>query len=115
MAATLPVRPPTRPAEYDDAFPHSTKVHIEGTRGIRVPMREITLSRGEPPLRVYDTSGPRSDGAAGGLPKLREEWIAARDVEPIRPSAYPPIRRGRSAVTQLRYARAREITEEMEF
>ena len=28
-------------------------------QGVRVPMREIALSGGEPPLRVYDTSGPQ--------------------------------------------------------
>ena len=49
--------PSPAPAEsYADAFPHSTKVYVEGPRGIRVPMREIALSGGEPPLRVYDTS-----------------------------------------------------------
>ncbi|MGH7630480.1 MAG: hypothetical protein ACREOF_14075, partial [Gemmatimonadales bacterium] len=60
-ATTLPARPPARLAAYGDAFPNSTKVYLKGTRGIRVPMREIALSRGEPPLRVYDTSGPGSD------------------------------------------------------
>ena len=49
-----------RPVQsYGDAFPNSTKVYLEGSRGIRVPMREIALSGGEPPLRVYDTSGPQ--------------------------------------------------------
>ena len=55
MTATLPESPPQ---SYGDAFPNSTKVYLEGSRGIRVPMREIALSGGEPPLRVYDTSGP---------------------------------------------------------
>ena len=58
MAATvLPTRPSAR-TDYGAAFPNSTKVYIEGTRGVRVPMREIGLSGGEPPFRVYDTSGP---------------------------------------------------------
>ena len=64
----------------------SRKVHV-GALG--VAMREIDLepSSGEPPLRVYDTSGPYTDRAATidirkGLPQLRREWQLARgDVE----------------------------------
>jgi len=48
-------------------------------------MREIALepSANEPPLRVYDTSGPYTDTAADidiakGLPQLRREWIMGR-------------------------------------
>ena len=59
------VRPPAE-SSYGDAFPHSTKVYVEGSRGIRVPMREIALSGGEPPLRVYDSSGPQGMRRAGG-------------------------------------------------
>ena len=72
---------------------------IRGSRKIYVPsvaipgpgvaMREILLepSCGEPPLRVYDTSGPYTDPKARidihvGLPTLRRDWILARgDVE----------------------------------
>ena len=64
----------------------SKKIHV-GPLG--VAMREISLepSSGEPPVRVYDTSGPFSDPAmtidiAAGLPQLRRDWILARgDVE----------------------------------
>ena len=56
--APKPAAPPAAES-YAEAFPRSTKVHVEGTRGIRVPMREIALSGGEPPLRVYDPSGPQ--------------------------------------------------------
>ena len=44
----------------------SRKTWAEGKGGIRVAMREIDLepSSGEPPLRVYDTSGPYTDPAA---------------------------------------------------
>lgn len=64
----------------------SRKIHV-GHR--RVAMREITLepSSGEPPVRVYDTSGPYTDPDAridimAGLPQLRREWIVGRgDVE----------------------------------
>jgi phosphomethylpyrimidine synthase len=69
---------------------------IRGSRKIRVgplgvAMREIDLepSSGEPPLRVYDCSGPYTDPAAiidilSGLPEVRRDWIRARgDVEEV--------------------------------
>ena len=68
-------------------LPASRKVHVPGTLhpDVRVAMREIDLhpSAKEPPVRVYDPSGPFSDPAvkidiAAGLPKLRASWIAAR-------------------------------------
>ncbi|QIQ85291.1 phosphomethylpyrimidine synthase ThiC [Erythrobacter sp.] len=67
----------------------SRKIHV-GARtgsGVRVAMREIMLEGGEPPVRVYDTSGPYTDPDAAidihaGLPALRRDWIMARgDVE----------------------------------
>jgi phosphomethylpyrimidine synthase len=77
-------------------FPGSHKVYIPGKRpDLRVPMREITLTPtsarlGEeenPPLRVYDTSGPYTDptivaNVQQGLSPLRRPWILERqDVE----------------------------------
>eukprot|EP01037_Dinobryon_pediforme_P004408 gene4408-4454_t len=69
----------------------SRKIHIESARfrDLRVAMREITLepTSGEPPVRVYDTSGPYTDTTssidiAAGLSPLRRDWIMARgDVE----------------------------------
>ncbi len=69
----------------------SRKIHVaaKSGSGIRVAMREIDLepSSGEPPIRVYDTSGPYTDPAAhidimAGLPALRRDWIVGRgDVE----------------------------------
>src|SRR4051812_10289674 len=84
--------------DYGDAFPHSTRVHVNGRDGIRVPFREIALSGGEPPLRVYDTSGPRTHDVLEGLPALREQWISARgsvvevsrSYKPLQPTN-PPI------------------------
>jgi phosphomethylpyrimidine synthase len=66
----------------------SRKVHV-GPLG--VAMREIMLEPGcgEPPLRVYDPSGPYTDSEAridimAGLPELRRGWIRARgDVEDV--------------------------------
>src|SRR4029077_135435 len=67
------------------------KIHLSGERypDLRVPLREIDVSPSakEPPVRVYDTSGPYSDPAVtidirAGLPPVREAWIRARgDVE----------------------------------
>ncbi|HUF69707.1 MAG TPA: phosphomethylpyrimidine synthase ThiC [Longimicrobiales bacterium] len=126
-------------ADFESAFPASSKVWVEGPHGVRVPMREIALSGGEPPLRVYDTSGPHGEDVRAGLPKLRREWIISRgDVEidglavtgsgltlaAARPgratvpeSLLPPVLRARpgSTVTQMHYARRGEITPEMEF
>ncbi|RVU07904.1 phosphomethylpyrimidine synthase ThiC [Novosphingobium umbonatum] len=69
----------------------SRKIHVPvpGKPDILVAMREITLepSAKEPPVRVYDTSGPYTDpkatiDIAAGLPALRRDWILARgDVE----------------------------------
>ena len=130
-AGTTPSAPPP-PVPYADAFPNSTRVHVDGPSGIRVPLREISLSGGEPPLRVYDTSGPPGRDVREGLPPLREPWIAARDVRvtgrsaPLVPGRrddpleLPPglrrtTRRGNGPVTQMHYARRGEVTPEMEF
>lgn len=67
----------------------SRKIHVEGPQGVKVAMREIALepSSGEPPVRVYDCSGPYTDDNAridimAGLPALRRDWIIGRgDVE----------------------------------
>ncbi len=113
--------------DYPGAFPNSRKVHLEGTRGVRVPMREIHLTGGEPPLRVYDTSGPRNTDVREGLPPLREEWIRARTVRETGRSRslagdveMPAglerrTLRGSGSVTQMTFARSGEITPEMEF
>jgi phosphomethylpyrimidine synthase len=130
-----------------ESLPASRKIYLEGTlhSGLRVPMREIALhpSAGEPPLAVYDCSGPYTDPDVAidierGLAPLRAGWIRARgDVEEypgrrVQPvdnglgaggKAAPefsrqgsPLRaRAGKAVTQLAYARAGIITPEMEY
>jgi phosphomethylpyrimidine synthase len=106
-----------------------------------VPFREIAMSDpAEPPVRVYDPSGPYTDGdaaidLASGLPLVREAWIAGRGFETAAPRAVKPedngnvsaerlvppcpaarvVRRaapGRPA-TQYEFARAGIVTEEM--
>ena len=133
-------------------FPNSTKIFVEGSRpDIRVPMRAVSQSDtpasfgGEPnpPVFVYDTSGPYTDPAARidirrGLPALRRGWIAERgDTEELSgPSSRygqerladarlaalrfeltrTPLRAREGAnVTQMHYARRGIVTPEMEF
>src|SRR5467141_2348511 len=122
----------------------SRKIYLTGSRpDLRVPMREVALSGGEPPLVLYDTSGPYTDADAHpdikrGLAPLRGPWIMGRgDVTelPGPTSAYRrqrdddpslggvrfasvrrPLRaRPGRCVTQMHYARRGEITPEMEF
>jgi phosphomethylpyrimidine synthase len=123
--------PETTAGDYGDAFPASRKVYVEGRHGIRVPMREIALSGGEPPLRVYDTSGPLGADVREGLPALREPWIRSRGgvvetARSYRPAAgSQPVEmpetlrrrtlRGTGPVTQMHYAKRGEVTREMEF
>ena len=64
-------------ADFTEAFPNSRKVYVSGKR-VEVPMREIALSDGEPPLRVYDTSGSHDSDVRTGLPPLRETWVDDR-------------------------------------
>src|SRR5213596_1837252 len=66
----------------------SRKIHVGD---LKVAMRAVDLepSSGEPPVRVYDTSGPYSDPQAridimAGLPEVRRDWIRGRgDVEEV--------------------------------
>ena len=135
-----------------EPFPNSTKVYIEGSRpDIRVPMRAVAQSDtpasfgGEtnPPVFVYDTSGPYTDPAAEidirrGLPALRRRWIEERNdteelpgpssrygqerledrsLDALRFELTRKPRRAKSGanVTQMHYARQGIVTPEMEF
>ena len=133
-------------------YPSSRKVYVPGSRpDIRVGMREIAQTptpsnRGEeenPPVTVYDTSGPYTDPAAhidlrAGLAPLREKWILERhDTEQLDgPSSeygrarardaklaslrFEHLRKPRCAkpganVSQMHYARQGLVTPEMEY
>ncbi|RMG31366.1 MAG: phosphomethylpyrimidine synthase ThiC [Gammaproteobacteria bacterium] len=139
-------------AEATRPFPNSRKIYETGSRpDLRVGMREILQSptrtrtgvEENPPIPVYDTSGPYTDPEVEidlrkGLPPLREAWIRERgDTEelPGPTSAYgrarledpelAPLRfehprRPRRAkpgacVTQMHYARRGIVTPEMEY
>ncbi len=134
-------------------FPNSRKIYIEGSRpDIRVPMREIQLTdtvteqarESNPPLTIYDTSGPYTDPTVAidirhGLADIRSGWIEARDdTEPLAEltSHYGRLRAADAGldvlrfaghqrqprrakagmnVTQMHYARRGIITPEMEY
>ncbi len=143
-------------AEIDPAttvnFANSRKVYIQGSRpDIQVPFREISLSdtpsmfgaEKNPPVVVYDTSGPYTDPAVkidirNGLPALRAKWIEERnDTEQLDgPSSafgierktdpelaemrfnllrLPRRAKAGANVSQMHYARKGIITPEMEY
>ena len=131
------------------ALPGSAKVYVPSDRfpDVKVAMREVALdpSANEPPVRIYDPSGPYTDPLAvidisAGLPPLRRSWTMARgDVEAypgrdVRPedngmtgrqqpevASFPnvnlmPLRAKPGAnVTQMHYARRGIVTPEMEY
>ncbi|MCB1948529.1 phosphomethylpyrimidine synthase ThiC [Nitrosomonas sp.] len=134
------------------SLPNSRKIYVQGPRpDIQVPMREIRQTETmtsdgaekNPPIWVYDTSGPYTDPAASidirsGLSALRDNWIEERgDTEFLQglSSSYgrarlqdPKLadmrfnlqrqpRRAKTGknVTQMHYARQGIITPEMEF
>ncbi|PFY74632.1 phosphomethylpyrimidine synthase ThiC [Bacillus wiedmannii] len=135
--------------ELKSSLPGSKKVYVDGPRaGMKVPMREIEQSETNgipnPPIRVYDTSGPYTDPAykvelEKGLQAPRHSWILERgDVEAyegreVKPEddgvkvalkhtpVFPqmdrqPLRAKHGAnVTQMHYARKGIITSEMEY
>lgn len=133
-------------------LPNSRKVYVQGSRpDIRVPMREIHLADthtdlgGEtnPPVQVYDTSGPYTDpdltiDVRRGLPDIRSRWIDERaDTEFLTGSSSaftrdrlldPKLAKLRfehehaprkakpgANVSQMYYARQGIITPEMEY
>jgi phosphomethylpyrimidine synthase len=97
---------PTVLPTFEQSFPSSHKVHVgvefEGTL-LQVPKRRVHITGGEAPLDLYDTTGPQGHPVESGLPKLREPWVAAR------------LARGDKNVSQMHYARAGVVTEEMAF
>jgi len=133
-------------------IPGSSKIFVTGSRpDLQVPMREIaqtrtpTLFGGEenPPVTVYDTSGPYTDpraniDLAAGLAAVRARWIEERgDTEQLAglssdfgrarqhdarldavrfPGRMLPRRAiGGANVTQMHYARRGMVTPEMEY
>ena len=139
-------------ADATRPFPASRKAYTEGSRpDVRVPHRLIeqtdthtsTGPEKNPPIPVYDTSGPYTDAGAGidlleGLPAVRDAWIAERDDTERLDGLSSAFGREREAdpktahlrfehiriprrakagrnVTQMHYARRGIVTPEMEF
>ncbi|MBN8553236.1 MAG: phosphomethylpyrimidine synthase ThiC [Caulobacterales bacterium] len=136
-------RVPTGPREGGN------KVYVAGELfpDLRVPFREVALhpSANEPPVTMYDSSGPYTDPDATiditrGLPAVKSSWQLDRgDIAPVAsPREVKPEDNGHAAgkhlaprfdvsnhrvfkgvagrpVTQLEYARAGVITPEMEY
>ncbi len=109
---------------------------------ILVPFREVAVhpTANEPPLQLYDTTGPYTDPAVtidlnAGLPQPRAPWLAARGYQRVAGRETKPEDNGFAAanqlvapcpalhdilvaqdgqlVTQYEFARAGIITEEM--
>ncbi|MEM1381557.1 MAG: phosphomethylpyrimidine synthase ThiC [Pseudomonadota bacterium] len=126
-------------------LPSSVKRYVKSSRfqDVAAPVRDIILNptSGEAPLPVYDASGPYTEegfvpDVEVGLPKLRAPWIERReqrqyDGREVKPEdnggaqgdylarAFPNVPRPRvytgALKTQLDFARAGIVTEEMEY
>ncbi|MGI9558580.1 MAG: phosphomethylpyrimidine synthase ThiC [Thermodesulfobacteriota bacterium] len=108
-------------------FPGSRKVYVPGSLhgSVRVAMRSVELEPTNglpnPPVVVYDTSGPYTDpekniDVRAGLEPVRSEWIKARgDVEPASGGEKPLRAKSGGCVTQMAYARRGTVTPEMEY
>jgi phosphomethylpyrimidine synthase len=116
-------------AEIDPAtkqpFTNSRKVYVQGSRpDIQVPFREISLSdtpsafgaEKNPPVMVYDTSGPYTDPSVkidirNGLPALRAKWIEERnDTEQLDgpSSAFGVERKNDPTLAEMRFNLSRQ-------
>jgi phosphomethylpyrimidine synthase len=101
------IKPTHLQTDNEKPLPNSRRIYVERKQpGIRVPFREIdqnptrnfdnTLEE-NPPVRVYDTSGPYGDPSIRcdvreGLPGLRREWIVGRgDTEEYEGRELKPI------------------------
>src|SRR5882762_1843357 len=105
-------------------LPNSRRIYIDGTQsGVRVPFREIGQNpkrnfknelEENPPVRVYDTSGPYGDPSMRtdvreGLTELRREWILSRgDVEEYEGRVLQPIDDGYLTFDAANQARHKE-------
>lgn len=112
-----------------DYYPGSERIYVTGSReDLRVAMREVRLaetvrSSGEkesnPPITIYDTSGPYTDPNAEmdpekGLPHLRSRWIEERQDTELTSTKALHALPGKN-VSQMHYARQGIITPEMEY
>jgi phosphomethylpyrimidine synthase len=113
-----------KPTRIENTLPNSRRIYIDGEQpGVRVPFREIDQSptrnfdntlEQNPPVRVYDSSGPWGDPATDcdvrdGLPPLRRDWIISRDdVEDYEGRELQPIDDGYLTFDAASQARQKE-------
>jgi phosphomethylpyrimidine synthase len=123
-AAIKPAENETTPVNDDRPLPNSRRIYIDGEQsGVRVPFREISQNptrsftntlEENPPVRVYDTSGPWGDPSIRcdvreGLPSLRRHWILSRgDVEEYEGRELKPIDDGYLTFDAANQARQKE-------
>src|ERR1044072_3019220 len=121
----------TTPIETNRSLPNSRRVYIEGELpGVRVPFREIAQSASReldgtlapnPPVRVYDTSGPWGDPevqceSVEGLSGLKRSWIVADgDVEEYEGRSVQPIDDGYLSFSAANRARVKGVGRLEEF
>ncbi len=105
-------------------LPNSRRIYVDGKQpGVRVPFREVAQNQTRnfdntldenPPVRVYDTSGPWGDpliegDVREGLPELRREWIIGRgNVEEYEGRELKPIDDGYLTFEAANQARQKE-------
>src|SRR5467141_4956259 len=113
-----------KPTRIENTLPNSRRIYIDGEQpGVRVPFREVDQSptrnfdntlEENPPVRVYDSSGPWGDPASDcevrdGLPPLRRDWIISRDdVEDYEGRELQPIDDGYLTFDSANQARQKE-------
>jgi len=109
----------------NNSLPNSRRVYINGNLpGVNVPFREVTQNPSRnfdgtlatnPPVRVYDTSGPWGDTSVHcnvreGLPQLRRDWIIGRgDVEEYEGREAKPIDDGYLTFDAANRARIKDV------
>ncbi|HTG87626.1 MAG TPA: phosphomethylpyrimidine synthase ThiC, partial [Pyrinomonadaceae bacterium] len=112
-------------ASETSSLPNSRRIYVDGQlNGVRVPFREIAQTptrnfdgtlAANPPVRVYDTSGPWGDpdqscNVRDGLPQLRRDWIAGRgDVEEYDGREPKPIDDGYLTFEAAKRARIKDV------
>jgi len=119
------IKPTQNDTSETKSLPNSRRIYVDGKLpGVRVPFREINQSVSRdfdgslspnPPVRVYDTSGPWGDPDVScdvreGLPQLRREWIAGRgDVEEYEGREPQPIDDGYLTFDAAKRARVKDV------